>query len=156
MNKEEQIEQLEKERHELLEKYHNIEAKITKLKIENYNYEGKYIFIENYGYMYVTWQHYEEKSIYGDKRMFFQGFTFKASITDYRDDFYIRANSLDEWYIPIDAFQRYVRDNKIKEVTKEEFINEFEKHYTNFHKEYKNMLDCCEKQYDEKINDQNG
>lgn len=152
MNKEHQLQQLEKERNELLEKckevlmdYNNIRTKIRQFKLGDYNYEGKYIFVDEYGYMYVTKQRYDEKSPDGDERMLLQGFAFQSSITEFRDDFWWASDSLMDWNIPINTFQSYVKEKRIKEITKEEFMNEFEKQYDSFHKNYKEMLDQCEK-----------
>ena len=92
--------------------------KITKLEIQDYNFEGKFIYYNGYGYMYVTWQRFDSHSIHGDRQMFFQGMCFNAHLGEYRDDAYASFDALREWYIPIETFKSDVKEGRIKEISK--------------------------------------
>ena len=116
------IEELETILNQIYDIQSFIRKKIIKLRIKEYDYEHKFIYYKDYGYMYVTWQKYDEHSIYNDERMFFQGLTFKSSFTNYKDDSYFSYDALDEWRIPISTFIRDVEENNIKIISKEDFF----------------------------------
>lgn len=134
-NKEYTIEELEQLRSEYWDINNTIHEKITEARIKDYNFTDKYVYSEEYGYMFVTWQKYDTKSIWGDERMFFQGLSISANLGPYRDDAWFDFNALNEWYIPIETFIRDVEDGKFKEITKEEFVKNLKENLGKLEKE---------------------
>lgn len=117
---------------------------IAKSEIENYDCTGKYIYVPEYGYMFVTWQCLDNSHrIYLDDRMFFQGYGFNISTTDYRDDYYVSVDAMKEWYIPIEKFKKCIKE--IKVLTKEEFVQAHNDMISKYISDWNNMLEFCEK-----------
>lgn len=98
------------------------------------NYEGKYLYHKHFGYIYAQTQF-----VYGD-HFVLQGFTFNFSISPYADDFYYKVDALSEWHI---RFGDQSFREKIKEITKEEFLEEFNKSLDAYRKEAPGMLEYC-------------
>jgi len=121
-NKEYTVEELEQLRRDFWGINNVINTKITETKIKDYNFTNKYVYSEEYGYMFVTWQTHNKKSIYGDERMFFQGLELNANLGQYRDDAWFSFDALKEWYIPIETFIRDIENGKFKEITRDEFM----------------------------------
>lgn len=112
----------------------------NKAELEGYNYEGKFIYMPDYGYMYVTWQCIDN-STFTDTRMFFQGFSFDFEDSDFRDHFWLSTNAMENWWIPIEMFKDFVREDRIKEISKEEFIRFYKEGLDSISENYTKMLD---------------
>lgn len=137
--KEYSIEELNEIRTQAWEISRKASSLITELQIEDYNYEHKFIHYKERGYMYVTWQKYEQNDAFGENIMFFQGMSFRSSLTSYQDESYFFYDALDEWRIPIDSFKRDIENGNIKEITKEEFMNAIKSNYDILYKEIEKM-----------------
>jgi len=114
-----EIEKLEEEFDSCRKKSHELRQKINQLKLKEYNFEGKYIYVPDYGYMHVSWQKYDET----EERVFFQGLYFNSEYTPYSDANWFCYSALDDWYIPIRTFNS-IKD-KIEVLSKEKFIEKF-------------------------------
>lgn len=125
----ETIKELEELRSELYDKIHEVNKKINESKIALYDFTNKFIKLGDYGYMYVTWQKFEDSSSSFNNRdeMFFQGLNINYDLSDYQDSYFVSFSPLNDVYIPLDTFLREVQDGEIKEITKEEFISHINK-----------------------------
>lgn len=149
-NKEYTIEELEQLRSQYWDINHAINDKITETRIKDYDFTGKYVLSDMYGYMFVTWQKYEKKSLYGDERMFFQGLQFSACLGEYRDDAYYNFDALHEWYIPINTFLDDIKSGKFKEITKEEFMKVVTENTSKLMNEINEWVEYIEKEQNNK------
>lgn len=110
-----------------------LRTKREKQIIGNTNYCNKYLYCAGFGYMYVKDQYFD-----GDFNL--QGFTFAYTISPYTDAFYFKSDALGEWKFPFTLWKDYVKREKIKEITKEEFFSSFEKAKEEYNKASDEML----------------
>jgi hypothetical protein len=130
----ESLEEIQKEISSLSDKLSILYKKRDKLKMSRINYKGKYLYHKRYGYIYV-------QSQFVDYEQFvLQGFTFNFSISPYMDDFYYKVDALSEWHI---RFSDVSFEKEVKEITKEEFLEEFNKALDAYRKEAPGMLEYC-------------
>ncbi len=130
----ESLEEIQKEISSLSDKLSILYKKRDALKMSGVNYKGKYLYHESYGYIYVQSQfvYYEHFVL--------QGFTFNVSFSPYTDDFYYKVDALSEWHI---RFSDQFFEKEVKEITKEEFLEEFSKTLDEYRKEIPKMLEYC-------------
>lgn len=116
--------EIDKQIEETCNKLFDLRNQRTRMLCGEYNWEGKYIYHEYYGYMYVA-----EQIPPGDdgNTIILQGFKFQSNPVIYSDDCFFALNALGEWEIPIQSYQRYIQKKMFKELTKEEFYSEFKK-----------------------------
>lgn len=111
----ETLEKIQGEISSLTKRLNSLYKKRDAIKAADYDYEGKYLYHEDYGYICVLSQYVD------DGCLVLQGLTFTYNLGPYRDDFYYKVDGLQNWKIPVNS---YFRD-KVKEITKEEFIEDF-------------------------------
>lgn len=143
-NKEYSIEELEQLESDFWDIHCAINDKISEVRIKDFDFTNKYIYSEEFGYMFVTYQTINEKSIYGDSSMFFQGLTFNANLENYKNNTWFTFESIKELYIPIDSFINQVRSGSFKEVSKEEFIKVLKQSTKNLEEEIINLINYTE------------
>lgn len=142
------LEELKKKRDELQNISNKLRNLITNKEIEQYNFENKFVYSENYGYMYVQWQVYESNTdINYGQHMFFQGIGFKSSYSPYKDDSYCTYDASEEWNYPIKMFISDVESGKFREITKEEFLLNAEKSLLQAHKEFEKQVNNIKQGY---------
>lgn len=125
MNKE--LAALKEERTKLLDRINELNLEIQSKTIEGYDFQGKYVHSETYGYMYVTYQSFEQcKNIY-ESQVFFQGLGFVGLLGTYRDNSFVTYDAMEEWKISYRLLMDDIKSGKFKEVTKEEFVSEMKK-----------------------------
>lgn len=113
----ETLEKVQKEISSLTKKLNVLYKKRDMIKTSSCNYCGKYLYHDDYGYIYI----YEQ---YIDKEyLVLQGFAFYYNLEPYEDAFYHKVDALQDWRIRINSSF----ENEVKEITKEEFIKEFNK-----------------------------
>lgn len=137
--KKNKIAQLEKRRNELYDELDKIRNEIHDTNLDGSNYVGKFIYIEHYGYMYVTRQNIDNQ-MYSDERMWFRGFYFNGSISSYSDDFYFESDASKDWYIPINIFEQNHIYGLIEEMTMTEFLQKYNELSTKHNQNVESMI----------------
>ena len=117
----------------LYDEIDKLRTKREKQIIGNTNYCNKYIYCEEFGYMYVREQYFD-----GDFNL--QGFAFVYTISPYSDTFYFKSNAWEEWKFPVTLWKDYVKQKEIQEITKEEFFSTFKKAKEEYNKASDEML----------------
>jgi hypothetical protein len=117
----------------LYDEIDQLRAKREKQIIGNTNYCNKYLFCEEFGYIYVKDQYFD-----GDFNL--RGFAFAYNISPYSDEFYFKSDACGEWKIPISLWKNYVDREKIQEITKEDFFSTFKKAKEEYNKASDEML----------------
>lgn len=133
MNKEDNdsLEEVQKEITILADKLSALYKKRDAFIKSQIDYQGKCLYHEHYGYIYVQTQY-----VYNGYFVL-QGFTFKDRLTPFRDDFYYKVDALGEWNI---RFSDNLFSNKVKEITKREFLKKFNKELENYKKSVSTIL----------------
>lgn len=116
--------EIDKQIEETHNKLFDLQNQRNKILCGEYNWKGKYIYHEYYGYMYVAEQIPPRKYV---DTIVLQGFKFQSNPVIYSDDCFFTLKALGEWEIPIQSYQRYIQKKMFKELTKEEFYSEFKK-----------------------------
>lgn len=102
----------------LYDEIDKLRTKREKQIIGNTNYCNKYLFCEEFGYIYVKDQYFD-----GDFNL--RGFAFAYNISPYGDAFSFKSDAWAEWKIPVTLWKDYVKHEKIQEITKEDFFSAF-------------------------------
>lgn len=144
-DKEYTVEELNNIYNDVIDMKYKITDRINKLEIYGCDFTNKYIHIPDYGYMYVTWQKYDEDCPLGGDRMLLQGLYYNCVLNDYRDDSYFKYDALHEWYIPIDIFKRYIKNGDIKVITKEEFMKNVREPIVGLYNEIETWIESLDK-----------
>lgn len=113
----ETLKEVQKEISSLTKKLNVLYKKRDMIKTMNHDYRGKYLYHNNYGYIYVQSQYVDEEYLV------LQGFVFYYSFSPYNDDFYYKVDALQDWRIRINSSFK----DEVKEITKEKFIKDFNK-----------------------------
>ncbi len=144
--KEYTLEELQEVRSEIHSVLKTIRKKIEELKIRKYNFEGKYVYSDVYGYMYVTWQSCDSDIDNPESQvMYFKGLCYNSNLGPCRGDSWMSYDALGEWRIPLELFISSVEDGRFKEITKEEFMEPFINNCRNLENEFLTWVENIEK-----------
>jgi hypothetical protein len=117
----------------LYDEIDKLRTKCEKQIIGNTNYRNKYLFCEEFGYIYVKDQYFD-----GDLNL--RGFAFAYNISPYIEEFYFKSDACAGWKFPISLWKNYVDREKIQEITKEDFFSTFKKAKEEYNKASDEML----------------
>jgi hypothetical protein len=106
-------------------KYREIADAKQKEIEELFDYKGKFICVDDDDYLYVEEQFPHKKISNGEPVIVLRGQGFKYLITSYHDSTYATWDQFHEYDIEINSAERNI--SKIKIITKEEYLNKFEK-----------------------------
>lgn len=158
MNKQYKIKELTEQREKLREEIDALNKEIHRLEREEKNipdYEGKFIYIKDYGYMFVTWQKYDSDNyLYNDDCVFFQGVYFDTEWSPYRDSAWAEFNVMKEWFISYNDFITYLNHDGIRELSQEEFFEKAELAVKETKENFIDWLNYTFNDYNKKKNEQ--
>lgn len=113
--------EIDKQIEETRNKLFDLQEQRSKIFAGEYDWGGKYIYHEYYGYMYVLEQYNPR---YHENVIVLQGLTFRANPGVHSEDCFFSLNALGIWEIPVLSYQDYMQKKMFKEITKEEFYTE--------------------------------
>jgi hypothetical protein len=128
------LEKIQKRINSLSNKLSTLYEERNKIEMSDKDYRGKCFYHRSRGYIYV-----QSQFVYG-KEFILQGFVFNSSISPYSDDFYYSVDALREWRISFD--DRFF-ENELTEITKEEFVEAFNKDLDEYRTKVPEMLEYC-------------
>lgn len=105
-------------------KYREIADAKQKEIEELFDYKGKFICVDD-DYLYVEEQFPHKKISSGEPVIVLRGQGFKYLITPYTDSTYAKWDQFHEYDLEINSAERNI--SKIKIISKEEYLNKFEK-----------------------------
>ena len=114
-------------------KYREIADAKQKEIEELFDYKEKFICVED-NYLYVEEQFPHRKFSNGEPAIVLRGQGFKYAITPYKDSTYATWDQFHEYDIDVNSAERNI--SKIKVITKEEYLNKFEKMLEDIKKEH--------------------
>lgn len=141
-NTEEKIKKLEGKIADYQDKINKCYFEIQSLTLEgdDNRFEGKYVDFKNHGYMFVTNQFFNKR----EQKIFFQGIYFNTCPSPYRDSCFGAFDAMKEFTMSPTIYNKSIRDNEIQIITKEEFINAYNKHKTELFKAFEPFINNCE------------
>lgn len=129
-----ELEKIQKKINSLSDELNGLYEERNRIKMSGKDYRGKCFYHPNRGYIYVQGQY-----VYG-KDFILQGFVFNSCISTYSDAFYYSADALNEWRISFD--DRFF-EKELTEITKEEFIEAFNKDLDEYRMKVPEMIEHC-------------
>ncbi len=120
------IKEIDENIEELSEQIKFLKKKRLYVQLEEKSWIGKYLHIEDFGYIYVTSVSVRN----GD--VFLQGRTFNYSFSDDIDDYYFTFDLLGQITLSSDLYKVYLESGRIKEISKEHFFETLTKVTENF------------------------
>ena len=114
------IKGLQEKRSQLWSQIHEIDAQIDELKISGIDFIGKYIYVPEYGNMFVL----EEYPDSNCEKLNFRGITFKHNESSYLDDTYLLIDGYDSWCISVAILNTHIEKGELKVLNNEEFTKD--------------------------------
>lgn len=132
------LETIENEMYEYYNKLNTLRKERMECILSNENWEEKCLHCEHRGYIYVRSQDVHDV-------ITLQGFTFNYSLSQYNDNFHFKSDAWGEWVFNISDYNRMLNDKRIKEITKEEFLKEFNFAISEYSKDFVKRIKSHEK-----------
>lgn len=146
MDSQKRINEIEKELAKTIHHMMELRKEIEFLTPSSFKFSGKFIKHAEKGYMYVASQNSWENKIW------LTGFTFKYSASPYFKNFHMSSDTYTEWEFDRYNLESDLRHGKIKELSKDEFVNHIHEDLSNYTKSFEQALEkCAEKP---KLNDE--
>lgn len=143
---------------EIQNKINSVHKELIKLRKERHRLElacidvtGKYIKIDDLGYMYVTYQGYGTGHINGSDdnghpQVWLRGFFFNGHPGHASDNFYFTCDAMYSLYINEEEFiNKFIDTKEIYEISEDEFKTQYQDLVDKFNAMSISMIDRCKK-----------